>query len=240
MAQRRTTRHDARARRRSPISSAWAIRPRFPTPDRTRTRSSSTAATSTGCSTALQIERDVTLVVHDWGSALGFDWANRHPDAVAGIAYMEAIVQPLRWDDWPSAARGIFQGFRSPAGETMVLDKNLFVEAVLPASVIRSLSDAEMAEYRRPYTTPGESRRPTLTWPRQIPIDGEPPDVVDIVADYAQWLTTCDVPKLLVVAEPGAILRGRQLEFCRALAQPVRDHRARQPLPARGQPRRDR
>ena len=169
-----------------------------------------------GLLAALQIERDVTLVVHDWGSALGFDWANRHRDAIAGIAYMEAIVQPLRWDDWPSAARGIFQGFRSPAGETMVLDKNLFVEAVLPASVIRSLSDAEMAEYRRPYTTPGESRRPTLTWPRQIPIDGEPPDVVDIVTDYAQWLTTCDVPKLLVVAEPGAILRGRQLEFCRA------------------------
>ena len=115
-------------------------------------------------------------------------------------------MQPLRWDDWPSAARGIFQGFRSPAGETMVLDKNLFVEAILPASVIRSLSDAEMDEYRRPYTTPGESRRPTLTWPRQIPIDGDPPDVVDIVTDYAQWLTTCDVPKLLVVAEPGAIL----------------------------------
>ena len=170
-----------------------------------------------GLLAALRIERDVTLVVHDWGSALGFDWANRHPDAVAGIAYMEAIVQPLRWDDWPSAARGIFQGFRSPAGETMVLDKNLFVEAVLPASVIRSLSDAEMAEYRRPYTTPGESRRPTLTWPRQIPIDGEPPDVVDIVdrlRPVARPRATC--PSSSSSPSPAPSCRGRQLEFCPA------------------------
>lgn len=164
----------------------------------------------------LGVERDVTFVVHDWGSALGFDWANRHRDAVAGIAYMEAIVRPLSWEDWPTNARKIFQGFRSPAGEEMVLDKNLFVEAVLPASILRDLDDAEMAEYRRPFAEPGERRRPTLTWPRQIPLDGEPSDMHDIVADYAEWLATSDVPKLLVVADPGAILTGSQLEFCRS------------------------
>ena len=169
-----------------------------------------------GLLAALGVDRDVTLVVHDWGSALGFDWANRHRDAVVGIAYMEAIVRPLRWDDWPPAARKIFEGFRSPAGEAMVLDKNLFVEAVLPGSVIRPLTATEMDEYRRPYLEPGEARRPTLTWPRQIPIDGEPADVVEIVTSYADWLATSDVRKLLVVAEPGAILNGAQLEFCRA------------------------
>lgn len=164
----------------------------------------------------LGVEQDVTFVLHDWGSALGFDWANRHRDAVAGIAYMEAIVRAVTWADWPAAARAIFQSLRSPAGEKMVLDKNLFVEAILPASVIRGLSDVEMTEYRRPYSEPGESRRPTLTWPRQIPIDGEPADVVDIVTSYSDWLATSDIPKLLVVADPGAILAGGQLEFCRA------------------------
>jgi haloalkane dehalogenase len=168
-----------------------------------------------GLLSALGVEHDVTLVVHDWGSALGFDWANRHRGAVAGLAYMEAIVRPMRWDEWPERARSIFEGLRSAAGEEMVLDKNLFVEAVLPASVIRPLSAEEMAEYRRPFAEPGESRRPTLTWPRQIPLDGEPADVTDIVAAYAEWLATSDVPKLLVVAEPGAILTGTQLEFCR-------------------------
>ena len=163
----------------------------------------------------LGVNSGVTFVVHDWGSALGFDWANRHRDAVAGIVYMEAIVRPLRWDEWPPQARSIFQGLRSAAGEEMVLDKNLFVEAVLPASVIRTLTAEEMAEYRRPFAEPGEARRPTLTWPRQIPIDGEPADVHEIVAGYADWLATSDVPKLLVVADPGAILTGGQLEFCR-------------------------
>ena len=165
---------------------------------------------------ALGISEQVTFVVHDWGSALGFDWANRHRDAVAGIAYMEAIVRPVTWDEWPGAARRVFQGFRSPAGESMVLDKNVFVERVLPASVLRPLTDVEMDEYRRPFATPGEDRRPTLTWPRQIPIDAEPADVVAIVNDYAGWLATSTVPKLLVVAEPGAILRGPQLEFARS------------------------
>ena len=165
---------------------------------------------------SLGVTRNVTLVVHDWGSALGFDWANRHRDAIAGIAYMEAIVRPVTWDEWPEAARGVFQGFRSPAGDTMVLERNVFVERVLPGSIIRALTDAEMTEYRRPFTDPGESRRPTLSWPRQIPINGEPADVVAVVQSYADWLSMCTVSKLLVVAEPGAILRGPQLEFCRA------------------------
>ena len=164
---------------------------------------------------SLGVTERVTLVVHDWGSALGFDWARRHPDAVAGIAYMEAIVRPMTWDEFPDGARQVFQGFRSPAGESMVLDKNVFVERVLPGSVLRDLTDPEMAEYRRPFAQPGESRRPTLTWPRQIPIGGEPADVVAIVEDYASWLAQSPIPKLLIVAEPGALLRGAQLDFAR-------------------------
>lgn len=164
---------------------------------------------------ALGVRERVTLVVHDWGSALGFDWANRHRGAVVGIAYMEAIIRPIGWNDWPEAARQIFQAFRSPAGEAMVLEQNVFVERVLPTSVLRKLGDAEMAVYRRPFREPGESRRPTLTWPRQIPIDGEPADVVAIVQAYGEWLAAAPVPKLFVNADPGAILIGAQREFCR-------------------------
>jgi len=165
---------------------------------------------------ALDVNENVTLVIHDWGSALGFDWANRHRDRVKGIAYMEAIVRPVTWDQWPEAARGVFQGFRSEAGEAMVLDGNVFVERVLPGSVLRGLDEAEMAVYRRPFANAGEDRRPTLTWPRQIPIEGEPADVVEIVKSYAKWLPGSDVPKLFVNAEPGAILTGEQREFCRS------------------------
>jgi haloalkane dehalogenase len=164
---------------------------------------------------ALGVDERVSFVVHDWGSALGFDWANRHRDAVKGIAYMEAIVRPMTWAQWPESVRGLFEGFRSPAGEEMVLEKNVFVERVLPGSVLRGLSDAEMDVYRRPYREPGEGRRPTLTWPRQIPLEGEPPDVCSIVANYAEWLAESAVPKLFVNAEPGAILVDEQREFCR-------------------------
>ncbi len=157
----------------------------------------------------------VTLVVHDWGSALGFDWANRHRDRVAGIAYMEAIVTPVTWADWPENGRGIFQAMRSDAGEELILTKNLFVEAILPATVIRDLGDEELAEYRRPFAAPGEDRRPTLTWPREIPVEGEPADVVEIVESYASWLASSAVPKLFVNAEPGSILTGRPRELCR-------------------------
>lgn len=164
---------------------------------------------------ALGLDRNVTLVIHDWGSALGFDWARRHPAALKGIAYMEAIVRPVTWDEWNPQARSVFEAFRSPAGEVMVLEKNIFIERVLPGSVLRGLSDAEMNVYRRPYTTAGENRRPTLTWPRQIPFDGEPADVAAIVGDYAGWMATNDVAKLFINAEPGAILIGAQRDFCR-------------------------
>ncbi len=162
------------------------------------------------------VERNVTLVIHDWGSALGFDWANRHRDAVRGIVYMEAIVRPVSWDEWPEQSRPVFSGLRSPAGEELVLDRNVFVERILPGSIMRKLTAEEMAEYRRPYTDGGESRRPTLTWPRQIPIDGEPADIVEIVQSYADWLSASPVPKLFINAEPGAILVGAQREFCRS------------------------
>ena len=162
------------------------------------------------------VEKNVTLIIHDWGSALGFDWANRNRTKVKGIAYMESIVRPMTWDEWSPGARRIFEGFRSPEGEKMILDKNLFIEAVLPGSILRKLSDAEMDVYRRPFKNPGEDRRPTLTWPRQIPLDGEPADVVELVQSYADWMAVNDIPKLFINAEPGAILTGAQREFCRS------------------------
>jgi haloalkane dehalogenase len=164
---------------------------------------------------ALGLERNVTLVMHDWGSALGFHWARRHPDRVRGLAYMEALVRPLTWEEWPEPARKVFQAMRSPAGDEMVLQKNIFVERILPASVLRGLTEEEMAVYRRPYREPGESRRPTLTWPREIPVGGEPADVVAIVGDYANWLASSPTPKLFVNADPGVILTGPQRDFCR-------------------------
>lgn len=163
----------------------------------------------------LDLGDHVTVVIHDWGSALGFDWANRHRDRMAGICFMEAIVQPMTWDAWPEAAKGIFQGFRSEAGEDMIIDKNLFVEAVLPGSIQRQLTAEEHDEYRRPFVEP-QHRRPTLTWPRQIPIEGEPADVTEIVTSYGQWLAGSDLPKLFINADPGAILVGPQREFCRS------------------------
>ena len=164
----------------------------------------------------LDVTDKVVMVIHDWGSALGFDWANRHQEAMQGIAYMEAIVKPLEWSEWPESATGIFRGLRSEAGDDMILEKNLFVETILPGSIIRDLSEEEMAVYRQPFINAGEDRRPTLTWPRQIPLGGEPADVVQIVADYAEWLSGSDLPKLLVSAEPGAILTGTILEFARS------------------------
>jgi haloalkane dehalogenase len=158
---------------------------------------------------------NVMLVVHDWGSALGFYWGYRHSERVRGIAYMEALVRPLTWEEWRDESRQIFQDLRSEAGEEMVLEKNLFIERILPSAVLRDLTEEEMNVYRRPYLEPGESRRPTLTWPRELPISGEPEDVVSIVNDYSKWLAQSDVPKLFVNAEPGAILTGSQREFCR-------------------------
>ena len=165
---------------------------------------------------AVGLTSKVTLVVHDWGSALGFHWAKRNPEHVKGIVYMEAIVRPVTWEEWPEASRNLFQGFRSPAGEKIIIEKNVFVERVLPGSVLRKLTEEEMEVYRRPYIEGGESRRPTLTWPREIPIEGEPPDVVQIVSEYAEWLSTSPIPKLFINADPGAILVGAQREFCRS------------------------
>lgn len=164
---------------------------------------------------ALGVTQNAIFVIHDWGSALGFDWANRHREAVQGIAYMEGIVRPVLWEEWNEASRPVFEGFRSPAGEKMVLEKNIFVEKVLPGSVLRGLTDTEMAVYRRPFAEAGEDRRPTLTWPRQIPISGEPADVVAIVQDYSDWMSENDMPKLFVNATPGAILTGAVRDFCR-------------------------
>lgn len=158
----------------------------------------------------------VVLVLHDWGSALGFDWARRHPDRVRGIAYTEALVAPLTWDDWPAAGRDLFQALRSPAGERLILEKNVFIERILPASILRQLDPDEHDEYRRPFREPGEGRRVMLSWPRDLPIDGEPAAVVATVAAYSAWLATSPVPKLFINVEPGSILVGRQRELCRA------------------------
>jgi haloalkane dehalogenase len=163
---------------------------------------------------ALGLTDRVVLVVHDWGSALGFHWARRHAERVQGIAYMEAIVQPRRWEDFPNGRDAMFRALRSEKGERMVLDENFFIETVLPNSIVRRLSDEEMAAYRAPFAE-REQRWPTLVWPRELPIAGEPADVVKVVEDYGAWLAESPIPKLFVAAEPGALLTGRAREFCR-------------------------
>ncbi|MGZ3678770.1 MAG: haloalkane dehalogenase [Ktedonobacterales bacterium] len=163
----------------------------------------------------LGVRERVTLVIQDWGSALGFDWANRHRDAVRGIAYFESLVRPIAWDEFSEGQRGFFQALRSPAGEAIVLQQNLFLEQLLPGGVLRKLSEEEMTWYRRPFLRPGEDRRPILTFARQLPIDGEPADVTEIVSSYADWLSHSSVPKLFINGEPGAILTGSRRDFCR-------------------------
>lgn len=164
----------------------------------------------------LDIGSDITLVAHDWGGPLAFDWARRHPGVVRGIAYMETIAAPVTWADWPEAARNIFHAMRSEAGEEIVLRKNVFVERILPSSVLDPLPEAVLNVYRRPYIEPGESRRPTLTWPREIPIDGEPADVAAIAEANAEFFAKSTIPKLFVNAEPGMILTGRPRELVRS------------------------
>jgi haloalkane dehalogenase len=160
-------------------------------------------------------DQNITLVIHDWGSGLGFHWARLNPEAVKGIAYMEAIVMPMTWEDWPESARGIFQGFRSVKGEDLVLQRNMFVEAVLPSSIQRDLTEEEMNAYRAPFDTP-EHRQPTLNWPRQIPIEGEPAHMVELVEAYGAFMAASPIPKLFINADPGSILVGKQREFCRS------------------------
>jgi haloalkane dehalogenase len=164
---------------------------------------------------ALELTKDVSLVLHDWGSALGFYWVRRHPERVRAIAYMEAIVQPRRWDDVPASRAALFRDLRSERGETMIFDDNAFIEVLLPKLVLRPLSVAEMDAYRRPFLE-RESRLPMLVWPRELPIEGEPADVVAIVEDYGRWMATNSLPKLFVAAEPGSLVIGRAREFCRS------------------------
>ncbi|MFT5573177.1 MAG: haloalkane dehalogenase [Cryomorphaceae bacterium] len=164
---------------------------------------------------AIGANQNVTLVIHDWGSGIGFLWAMRNAAAIKGVAYMEAIVKPVDWADWPESAVGIFKGFRSEKGEEMILKRNMFVEGVLPSSVIRDLSEAEMEAYRAPFSTP-EDRQPLLNWPRQIPIENEPANVVALVEEYGAFMAASDTPKLFINADPGSILLGQQREFCRS------------------------
>jgi haloalkane dehalogenase len=161
------------------------------------------------------LQEKVLLVIHDWGAALGFDWANHHRDRVRGIAYMEAIVRPFTPDDGSSELRPAFMALRSDEGEDLILKQNIFVERILPSLVLRKLSDVEMSEYRKPFLKSAD-RWPTLTWPRQIPIAGHPADVVAIADSYAKWMSENDLPKMFVNAEPGAILTGQPREFCRS------------------------
>lgn len=164
---------------------------------------------------ALVGDAPVVLVLHDWGSVLGFDWARRHPAQVRGIAYMEGLVRSITWDDWPDAARGIFQAFRGPEGEDLILARNFFVEKVLPKSILRTLDDAEMAAYRAPFLTPGEDRRVMLDWPNALPIDGVPAANCATIDACGAWLAQSAVPKLFINAEPGMIMTGRTREFLR-------------------------
>ncbi|MFK8049691.1 MAG: haloalkane dehalogenase [Halioglobus sp.] len=159
--------------------------------------------------------QNVTLVIHDWGSGIGFLWAMRHAKAMKGVAYMEGIVKPVSWDDWPESAVGIFKGFRSDKGEDLILNRNMFIEGVLPSSILRTLSETEMDAYRAPHQN-SEDRQPLLNWPRQIPIEGEPEDVVALVNEYGAFMAGSDVPKLFINADPGSILVGPQREFCRS------------------------
>ncbi len=163
---------------------------------------------------ALGLTRNVTLVLHDWGSALGFYRAFRHPEQIKAIAYMEAILQPRRWTDWPNGRDALFRAMRSAEGERLVLDENFFIETVLPKSILRQLSAQEMDAYRAPFRQ-RDSRLPLLLWPRELPIEGDPADVVAIVEQYGQWLATSNLPKLFIAAEPGSLLVGRALDFCR-------------------------
>lgn len=163
---------------------------------------------------ALQLNKNVILVVHDFGSALGFSWAQRYPERVKALVYMEAIVRPfLSWDEWPEATREFFRLQRTPAGEDLILEKNLFIEFLLP---LRNIPTDALEVYRRHYRNPGPSRQPILAWTRELPIEGQPADVTGIIDSYARWLSTCQIPKLFIDADPGGFLIGAQREFCRA------------------------
>ncbi len=164
----------------------------------------------------LKLGNDIVFVLHDWGSALGFDWASQHPDRLQALVFMEAFVMPIEWEDFPEPGRTLFRALRSPAGDDLVLNQNIFIEKLLPGGTLRQLAEDEMAEYRRPYLKAGEDRRPMLTWPRQIPLAGQPADVVEVIERYGRWLAQSQIPKLYIHAEPGEVDIGRRRTFvCR-------------------------
>jgi len=163
----------------------------------------------------LSVTKDVVLVGHDWGGALAMDWARRHPGATRGIVYFETLVRSRSWDEMDQSARSLFERLRSPEGEELVLQDNVFIEKLFPARILRSLSEAEMAVYRRPYLWPGEDRRPTLQFPREIPVDGAPGHTAQIVKEYGEWMATNDIPKLFIKGDPGAVITGKLLDLCR-------------------------
>ncbi|MGR8948911.1 MAG: haloalkane dehalogenase [Gammaproteobacteria bacterium] len=165
---------------------------------------------------ALGVTNNVTFVIHDWGTALGFEWCRQHPTAVKAVAHMEGVVKRIAWEEWPDAATDIFRAFRSANGEDVVLEKNVFIEGVLPNSIMRDLSDEEMDAYRAPFTNPGEDRRPTLTWPRQIPLGDEPEDVCATVDAYGAFMKDADFRKLFIAGDPGMIMNGSMGEFARS------------------------
>ena len=169
----------------------------------------------TGLFDQLDLGNNIHLIIHDWGSAMGFQFARENPDRIKSITYMEAIVMPLTWEQWPDAATKIFGLFRSEAGEELVLEKNFFVERILLADSATGYTDEEKAEYIRPFINSGEDRRPTLTWPRQIPLDGEPSEVVEEVRKNSEFHKDSEIPKLFINADPGSILVGEQREFAR-------------------------
>lgn len=159
---------------------------------------------------ALELTRNVILVLHDWGGAIGFYRTLRFPEQVQAVAYFEAIVQERHWADFPPDSP--FPALRSDKGEHMVLEENFFVEVMLPRGILRKLSREEMDAYRAPYQD-RVRRLPTLVWPREVPIDGEPADVVAIVKDYGKFMATSPIPKLFILGEPGAIFVGKAREF---------------------------
>ena len=163
----------------------------------------------------IKLDKQIILVIHDWGSAIGFDFAKKYPKRIGGIVYMEAIVRPMKWNEWPENATKAFKLLRSEAGEELILEKNIFVERILPSSIIRKLSDEEMNHYRKPFLKVGSDRQPTLSWPRQIPLNEEPTEVVDIVREYSEFMKINNIKKLFINADPGSILIGQQREFCR-------------------------
>jgi haloalkane dehalogenase len=169
-----------------------------------------------GLLAALGIEENFTIVTHDWGAQLGLTWASEQKDALKGIVMCQGVIGNFHWDHWPPDVRVLFKRFRSGEGEELVLQENFFVEKILPAMVVGEVTEEIHNEYRRPYHNPGEDRRPTLTWPREIPIEGEPADTLDIIERNNAWVAESPVPKLFINTEPGAVLVGEHRDMVRS------------------------